>query len=97
MTQEQLRQLNFIVEHYGSANQLNKSIEDLSELITEISRYDADEPHHRGNIFDELSDVLVMCNQLMIIFDCFGNRLYFILIPYHFMISTLHICHLKLF
>lgn len=73
MTQEQLRQLNFIVEHYGSANQLNKSIEELSELITEISRYDADEPHHRGNIIDELSDVMVMCNQLMIIFNCFGE------------------------
>lgn len=73
MTQEQLRQLNFIVEHYGSANQLNKSIEELSELITEISRYDADEPHRRGNIIDELSDVMVMCNQLMIIFNCFGE------------------------
>ena len=73
MTQEQLRQLNFIVEHYGASNQLNKSIEELSELITEISRYDADEPHHRGNIIDELSDVMVMCNQLMIIFNCFGE------------------------
>lgn len=75
MTTEQLRNLNFIVDHYGSANQLEKSQEELSELITEISRYNQnpDEPHRRGNIIDELSDVMVMCNQLMIIFNCFGE------------------------
>ena len=75
MTTEQLRNLNFIVDHYGSANQLEKSQEELSELITEISRYNQnpDEPHLRGNIIDELADVIVMCNQLMIIFDCTGE------------------------
>ena len=75
MTTEQLRHLNTIVEHYGAIHQKDKAIEELSELITELSRcqQEPNEPCYRENIIDELSDVLVMCNQLMIIFDCFGE------------------------
>ena len=75
MTTEQLRHLNFIVEHYGAKHQQEKAVEELSELITEISRYNQnpDEPHLRANIIEELADVIVMCNQLMIIFDCTGE------------------------
>lgn len=75
MTTEQLRHLSFIVDHYGAKHQQEKAVEELSELITEISRYNQnpDEPHLRVNIIEELADVIVMCNQLMIIFDCTGE------------------------
>ena len=75
MTTEQLRHLNTIVEHYGAMHQRDKAIEELSELITELSRYqqNPDELDIRENIIDELTDVVIMCNQLMIIFDCFAE------------------------
>lgn len=75
MTTEQLRQLNTIIDHYGAIHQKDKAIEELSELITELSRcqQEPNETYYMENIIDELADVLVMCNQLMIIFDCFGE------------------------
>ena len=72
MTQEQLRHLNTIVEHYGSMNQLKQAKEECEELIYEIDMA-LELNGIRENIIDEIADVEVMCNQLKIIFSCFGE------------------------
>lgn len=49
-----------IFDHYGEENQLNKFIEECSELIIAISRKD------KVNILEEIADVQVLIDQLSI-------------------------------
>jgi NTP pyrophosphatase (non-canonical NTP hydrolase) len=72
MTTEQLRHINTIVEHYGSDRQQDKAIEECSELIKAICKW-KEHLDFAEDIVDEVADVIIMCNQLMIIFDCFGE------------------------
>ena len=72
MKQEQLRQLCKIVECYGPDRQQDKAIEECSELIKAICKW-KETSDHAEEIVDEIADVEIMCNQLKIIFDCFGE------------------------
>lgn len=65
MTQKQLRDLNTIVETYGSDKQEDMAIEECSELIKAILKF------RRSNaVIDEIADVQIMLTQLGIIFNC---------------------------
>ena len=70
MTTEQKRNLCSIIEHYGMANQQKKAIEEMSELIQELCRFDG---INTEKLIDELADVVVMVEQLKILFDCHGE------------------------
>ena len=72
MTTKQLRDLNTIIEHYGHARQEMKVIEECSELIEAICKVD-EAVYRRECVIDEIADVVIMCNQLGIIFDCLGE------------------------
>lgn len=53
-----------IIEHYGTANQLNKLIEECSELISAIVKLrDNDNLVERLNFIEELADVKNMIEQ----------------------------------
>lgn len=56
--------LKAAISYYGSANQITKAIEELSELIRALARCnDVD------NIAEEMADVRIMLDQLEIMFD----------------------------
>jgi len=55
--------LKTAIRHYGAGIQLFKAIEELSELIHALSRYE-----DRENISEEMADVRIMLDQLEIIF-----------------------------
>ena len=70
MTQKQLRDLNTIVETYGSDKQ---EIEECSELIKAILKFrrsNAKDSDLRDAVIDEITDVQIMLTQLGIIFNC---------------------------
>ena len=67
MTAEQKCNLRSLIEHYGHAHQQIKAIEEMAELIQELSKFDGE---NLKKIIDELADVEVMVEQLKIIFDC---------------------------
>lgn len=56
-----------IFDHYGEENQLNKLIEECSELIRAISRKD------KVNILEEVADVQVLIDQLSIAYPEFDD------------------------
>lgn len=58
-----------IFEHYGEENQLNKLIEECSELIRAISRKD------NVNILEEIADVQVLIDQFVIKYPKFDNSI----------------------
>jgi hypothetical protein len=69
--------LSSAIAHFGENAQIIKSIEEMSELSTELSRYlnrDLD-PYAAGLVFverkviEELADVMIMCKQLQMIFE----------------------------
>lgn len=73
MTQKQLRDLNTIVETYGSDKQEDMAIEERSELIKAILKFrrsDAKDSDLRDAVIDEIADVQIMLTQLGIIFNC---------------------------
>ena len=73
MTQKQLRDLNTIVETYGSDNQEDMAIEECSELIKAILKFrrsNAKNSDLRDAVIDEIADVQIMLTQLGIIFNC---------------------------
>ena len=72
MTTEQLRHLNTIVEHYGHDKQQDKAIEECSELIQAICKW-KEKSDFAEKIIEEIADVEIMCNQLKIMFECFGE------------------------
>ena len=51
------------IRHYGSKNQITKSIEEMAELIRALTRDDTQ------NIMEEIADVHIMITQLRLIFD----------------------------
>ena len=60
--------LERIIKHYSPDAQVVKATEELSELIAELSR-DAIGDGNKISIVEEMADVLVMIEQLMIIYD----------------------------
>ena len=73
MTQKQLRDLNTIVETYGSDKQEDRAIEECSELIKAILKFrrsNAQDSDLRDAVIDEIADVQIMLTQLGIIFNC---------------------------
>lgn len=73
MTQKQLRDLNTIVETYGSDKQVDMAIEECSELIKAILKFrrsNAKDSDLRDAVIDEIADVQIMLTQLGIIFNC---------------------------
>lgn len=56
--------LTAAVRRYGRGPQRDKAIEELSELIRALARCD-----DRENIAEEMADVMIMLDQLEIIFD----------------------------
>lgn len=76
MTQKQLRDLNTIVETYGSDKQEDMAIEECSELIKAILKFrrsNAKDSNLRDAVIDEIADVQIMLAQLGIIFNCVGE------------------------
>lgn len=55
--------LGRIIEHYGIDHQRAKAQEELDELIEAVKSNDA------GKVLEEMADVLVMMEQLMLIYD----------------------------
>lgn len=73
MTQKQLRDLNTIVETYGSDKQEDMAIEECLELIKAILKFrrsNAKDSDLRDAVIDEIADVQIMLTQLGIIFNC---------------------------
>lgn len=73
MTQKQLRDLNTIVETYGSDKQEDMAIEECSGLIKAILKFrrsDTKDSDLRDAVIDEIADVQIMLTQLGIIFNC---------------------------
>lgn len=73
MTQEQLRNLNAIVEKYGTDKQEDMAIEECSELIKAILKFRRSNTKNedlREAVIDEIADVSIMVAQLQIIFNC---------------------------
>lgn len=73
MTQKQLRDLNTIVETYGSDKHEDMAIEECSELIKAILKFrrsNAKDSDLRDAVIDEIADVQIMLTQLGIIFNC---------------------------
>ena len=72
MTQKQLRDLNTIVETYGSDKQEDMAIEECSELIKAILKFrrsNAKDSDLRDAVIDEIADVQIMLTQLGIIIN----------------------------
>ena len=73
MSQKQLRDLNTIVESYGSDKQEDVAFEECSELIKAIlifRRSNAKDSDLRDAVIDEIADVQIMLTHLGIIFNC---------------------------
>lgn len=70
--------IKIIASFYGVLNQLDKTIEECSELILETSKIKQYLREHnfdtdwswREHIIEEMADVLVMIKQLIYIFSC---------------------------
>lgn len=84
-THEELKILQEAIDHYGEESQLDMAIEEMSELTKAICKYkravkerERDICHStakdvifaKGDIVEEIADVLIMLEQLMMIFDC---------------------------
>jgi len=63
---------------FGNESQVDKSIEEMSELIKALLKHRHDriwqdskgQAEYRKSIIEEISDVQIMIDQLKIIFDC---------------------------
>ena len=66
------------IKHYGTHNQMLKCIEECGELsraisrvLTELSSGDGfTTEESQENLYEELADVLIMIEQMIIMFDC---------------------------
>ena len=57
------------IQHYGKDNQLDKAIEEMSELTKAICDLKRDETvQHTVNVIEETADVFIMMIQMMIMF-----------------------------
>ena len=84
-THEELKVLQEAIDHYGEESQLDMAIEEMSELTKAICKYKRavkergqdicystakDVIFAKGDIVEEIADVLIMIEQMMMIFDC---------------------------
>ena len=66
------------IKHYGTHNQMLKCIEECGELSRAVSRVLIELSSGDGftteesqeNLYEELADVLIMIEQMIIMFDC---------------------------
>ena len=66
------------IKHYGTHNQMLKCIEECGELSRAVSRILTESSSGDGfttetsqeNLYEELADVLIMIEQMIIMFDC---------------------------
>lgn len=68
MTDKQIKTLNQAIQTYGKNSQVDKAIEEMSELTKELLK----ERQNKGSaehIMEELADVIIMMYQLMMIFN----------------------------
>lgn len=56
------------IQHYGSDHQLNVAIEEMAELTKEICKRKR-MANNRNEIIEEMADVLIMLEQLKLIFN----------------------------
>lgn len=70
MTKEQLEKCNKILNHFGTINQMIKTIEECSELSVNIAKaipnYQNISPVQMEAILEECADVLVTVNQIVL-------------------------------
>lgn len=64
-----MKKIKKIVYHYGRGNQINKVIEELDELKEALEGN-----HSVEHILEESVDVMIMLNQLMVIYG-FSNEM----------------------
>ena len=84
-THEELKIMQEAIDHYGEESQLDMAIEEMSELTKAICKYKrAVKERERdiccstaknvifteNDIMEEIADVLIMLEQLMMIFNC---------------------------
>lgn len=84
-THEEIKILQSAINHYGDENQLDMAIEEMAELTKAICKYkravkerERDICHStakdvifaKGDIVEETADVLIMIEQLIMIFGC---------------------------
>lgn len=67
MTTEQKNTLIRAINHFGVEHQIDKALEEMGELITALSRRRL-ERSHKEDIAEEIADVLIVANQLRIIY-----------------------------
>lgn len=67
MTNDQKNSLIHAINHFGVDHQIDKAVEEMGELITALSRRRL-ERSHREDIAEEIADVLIVANQLRIIY-----------------------------
>lgn len=82
---EELKILQAVINRYGEENQLDMAIEEMSELTKAICKYKRAVKERerdiccstaknvifaKNDIMEEIADVLIMLEQLMMIFDC---------------------------
>jgi len=68
MTEEQVKILHDAVQTYGKQSQVDKAIEEMSELTKALLK----ERHSNGSVDDiieEIADVCIMLSQLCLIFE----------------------------
>ena len=64
-----------IADHYGLQHQLNKSVEELIELVQAIQEYSfklgmRDDEISTEHVVEEIADVTIMLDQLQYLLEC---------------------------
>lgn len=68
MNSEQIDIMQRAITKYGAKAQTNKAVEELSELIRAIVRYETKQSDQRRlNLIEELADVKIMIEQIIMI------------------------------
>lgn len=68
MNEKQKTTLVHAINHFGVEGQINKAVEEMGELITELSRRNLSR-YDKDRVAEEVADALIMLEQLKIIFD----------------------------
>ena len=68
MKEEQKNTLVHAINHFGVEGQINKAVEEMGELITELSRRNISR-FDKDKVAEEIADALIMLEQLRIIFE----------------------------
>ena len=71
----QIGVLHCAIDAFGLRNQVSKATEELAELIKELCLFQSDcsVDNGRHNIEEELADVIIMVQQMLIVFDQDGS------------------------